>query len=662
LAALLAALVTTSCGDLAQNASQKDGLDAKGGSSATSNLAQKEFKAAIAPLLTRYCTECHGGKQPKNDLSLEFADAREVERRLREDHRLFEQMADRIRSGEMPPKKKRQPSQAEKNVLLTWIDRELVAVLGSRPFGQVARVRRLTRVEYANTIRDLFYFADFKAEDLPPDDIGYGFDSIADLLTVSPGHLEQYLSTAERAVAQLDQTAKVSPNWAEKDGTYSEPDDGVFLPIRNVKLGFNNNQARVRMVLERFLPRAYRRPVAPEEIDRLMEFARLSLTQEGESFIRPKSAYATLRAALSSPYFLYRIEQDPPEGIAPINEYELASRLSYFLWSSMPDDELFTLAATNQLRAQQEAQVRRMLKDPKARALTENFAEQWLHLSGLKKVAPDPKLYPDFNDQLRQDMREETRRFLAHVIGEDRSIMEFLNADYTFLNERLARHYGVEGVSGDEFRRVQFGQQSQRGGLLTHASILTLTSPPTRTSPVKRGVWVLETLFNDPPSPPPADVPPLEEEGTVLTGSVRQVMEKHRENAQCAGCHSRIDPYGLALENYNAIGVWRTQEGKHKIDSSGTLPDGTAFKNAAEFRALLNGKQAEFRQALVEKLLIYALGRGLEYADTRAVREICSNVERQGDRFSGVILAIAESDVFQKRQAKEDLNLQAKGE
>lgn len=660
MAALLAASVT--CAALAPDAAQAAGPVAKVEPPVTSSATRTDFKTAVAPLLDKYCIDCHGGAEPENDLSLGFADAREVERRLREDHRWFEHMAARIRSGEMPPKKKRQPSEAEKNVLLTWIDQELVAVLGSRPFGQVARVRRLTRVEYANTIRDLFYFDDFQAGDLPPDDIGYGFDNIADLLTVSSGHLEQYLSTAEKVIAQLDQTAKVSPNWAEKDGTYSEPDDGVFLPIRDVKLGFNNNQDRVRLVLEKFLPRAYRRPVSAGEIDRLMIFARLSLTQEGESFIRPKSVYATLRAALSSPYFLYRIEQDPPEGTAPINEHELASRLSYFLWSSMPDDELFSLADANQLRARQEEQVRRMLKDPRARALTENFAEQWLHLSGLKKVAPDPKLFPDFDEQLRRDMREETQRFVTHVIEEDRSIMEFLDADSTFLNERLARHYGIEGVTGDEFRQVQLGKRRQRGGLLTHASILTLTSPPTRTSPVKRGVWVLETLFNDPPSPPPADVPPLEEEGTVLTGSVRQVMERHRENAQCAGCHSRIDPYGLALENYNAIGVWRTKEGKHKIDSSGRLPNGAAFRNVAEFRALLNDKQPEFRQALVEKLLIYALGRGLEYADGRAVREICSKVQRQGDRFSGVILAIVESDLFQKRHANNESNRQPTGD
>lgn len=643
LAALLVSV--TSCGISAKRQAPKP--------AATSQQPKSHFDLAVAPLLDKYCTDCHGGADPKNNLSLEFANEQEVKKRLKDDSKVFEHIADRLRSGEMPPRKKVQPSDAEKEVLLTWVDEELTSVLGSRPFGQVARIRRLTKVEYANTVRDLFYFDDFKAEDLPPDDIGYGFNDIADLLSVSTSHLESYLSTAELAMVQLDKTAKVSPNWAEKDGTYSEPNDGVFLPIKNVKLGFNNNQVRVRMVLEKFLPRAYRRPVAKEEIDQVMEFARLSLTQEGESFIKPKSAYATMRAALCSPYFLYRIEKNPPEGIAPINEYELASRLSYFLWSSMPDDALFQLAETNQLRLHQEEQVRRMLKDPKARALTENFAEQWLHLGGLKKASPDPKLFPEFNDELRQDMREETRRFVTHIIEDDRSIMEFLNADYTFLNERLARHYGISGVTGDEFRLVQLDKQQPRGGLLTQASILTLSSPPTRTSPVKRGVWVLETLFNNPPSPPPADVPPLDEKGAATTGSVRQVLEKHRENAQCAGCHARIDPYGLALENFNAIGAWRSKENDHDIDCSGTMPDGATYKNVTEFRALLNGKQAKFRKAFVEKLLIFALGRGLEYVDDRTVRDICAKVEAQGDRFSAVILAIVESDLFQKRLANE---------
>jgi len=621
-------------------------------SSDVKNPAPAEFKVAIAPLLAKYCTSCHGGEKPKNELSLEFGDDRDVEQRLVKDRKLLERMAERIRLGEMPPDDHPKPNEAEKDILTGWIERHVLAVdrAASRGSGQVARVRRLTRVEYENTVRDLFYFKEFKAEDLPPDEIGYGFNNIADLLNISPNQLELYLNTAERAIVQLDATAKPSPNWAKNDKTYWEPDDGVFLPIRDVELRFNNNQVRVRKVLETFLPRAYRRPVKKEEIDRLMVFAQLSLAQEGESFIRPKSVYAPLRAALCSPYFLYRVEQVPLEGTAPINEYELASRLSYFLWSSMPDDELFKLAEDNQLRAHQEEQVRRMLKDPKARALTDNFAEQWLHLAAINRVAPDPKIFPDFDESLRQAMREETVRFVKHVIAEDSSIMDFLDADYTFVNERLAKHYGIDGVTGDEFRMVKLDPAMNRGGLVTQASILTLCSPPMRTSPIKRGVWVLQTLFNDPPSPPPADVPPLDE-GKVLTGTVRQVLDAHRANAQCAGCHSKIHPYGLALENFSGIGAWRTKEGAAEIDTSGTLPNGKSYRDLAEFRALVRERKDDFRKALVEHLMIYALGRGLENSDRGAVQQICAAAASAEDRFSGVILAIVNTDQFQKRTA-----------
>jgi len=637
------------------SAAQSGDAGSKAEAPKASSLARADFKIAIAPLLSNYCTSCHGGDSPKNDLSLDFGDDRDVKQRLLKDRKVFERAAERIRLGEMPPGRRAKPTDAEKEALLRWIDRDVLKIdrPGPRDPGQVARVRRLTRVEYANTVRDLFYFKEFKpADDFPADDSGYGFDNIADLLSVSPNLLERYLKTAEQAVAELDKTAKPSPNWAEKDKTYWEPDDGVFLPIKNVKLRFNNNQDRVRLVLQTFLPRVYRRPVAPAEVERLMVFARLSLAQEGESFIRPKSVYAPLRAALCSPYFLFRIEKDPPEGIAPIDEFELASRLSYFLWSSLPDDELFKLATENKLRTHQEEQVRRMLKDPKARALIENFAEQWLCLGALKSASPDPKLFPDFDEALRQAMRQETERFVEHIFKEDRGVLEFLDADYTFLNERLAKHYGIEGVSGDDFRLVKLDPRQHRGGLLTQASILTLTSTPTRTSAVKRGIWVLQTLFNDPPAPPPANVPPLEADAKAHSGTVRQVLEKHRENVQCAGCHSKIDPYGLALESFDAVGVWRATEGGFVIDSSGVLLSGKSFKNLDEFRAVLSANQAEFRKALVDKLLIYALGRGLEYADKYAVRDICSKVSREQDRFTSMILAIVDSDLFQKRKAK----------
>lgn len=615
-----------------------------------------DFQDQIAPLLSKHCVDCHSGEFSPEDLQLEFANEREVQLRLQQNRASFERMAEKIRDGEMPPEDvDRAPlSEDERRLLLTWIDRDLLKIdaEGSNSIPQVARVRRLSRIEYENTIRDLFYFDHFHAEDLPSDDIGYGFDNVADLLSVSPNQLELYLKTAEQVIAQLDKTAKVSPNWAERDGTYFEPDDGVFLPIKNVKLEFNNNQDRVRLVLKEFLPRAYRRPVTEEEIDRLLVFARLSLTQEGESFVRPMSTYAALRAAISSPYFLYRIEQDPRQGTAPINEYELASRLSYFLWSSMPDDELFLAAENDELRDSLDEQVLRMLRDPKAHALTENFAHQWLHLKALETVSPDPNIYPVFDEELRHAMRKETELFLRHIVDEDCSIMDLLNAEYTFLNQRLAKHYGINDVSGDDFQMVQLDPKWNRGGLLTQASILTLTSPPTRTSPVKRGIWILEALFNDPPSAPPQDVPPLEATEKRVSGTVRSILEEHRKNESCAACHAKIDPFGLALENFDAVGAWRDREGDFKIDSSGVTSTGESFRDLAEFRTVLDAKQSVFRQAFVEKLLIYALGRGLEYGDRRAVQEICSEIELEGDRFSSVILAIVTSDLFQVRIAE----------
>ncbi|MEO7415125.1 MAG: DUF1592 domain-containing protein, partial [Opitutaceae bacterium] len=367
----------------------------------------------------------------------------------------------------------------------------------------------------------------------------------------------------------------------------------------------------------------------------------------------PKSAYAPIRAALMSPYFLFRVENDPPSGIAPVSEYELASRLSYFLWSSMPDDELSDLARRGELRANQKEQVLRMLQDPKASALTDNFAEQWLKLRALNKIDPDPALFPGFNDKLRTAMMQETKMFFTSIVTEDRSIMELLNADYTFMNETLANHYGVPGVSGEEFRRVTHDPQSHRGGLLTNASVLTLTSAPNRTSPVKRGVWVLETILNNPPPPPPPNVPALEADGKVLTGTVRQMLSQHRENAQCASCHARIDPMGLALENFDAVGRWRDREGGAPVDASGALSNGQKFKTLDEFRAVLKTKQPDFRRSVAQHLLVYALGRGLEYYDKLTVDDICAAAASHDNRFSSLVLAIVESDAFQKRQARE---------
>jgi len=405
-----------------------------------------------------------------------------------------------------------------------------------------------------------------------------------------------------------------------------------------------------RKILGEFARKAWRRPVTTSEVDRLMKLVQLAKTN-GETF--EDQIKLALRAVLVSPNFLFRVERDQPgAAIYSVNEFEFASRLSYFLWSSMPDDELFGLAQQGKLRQKPvlEAQVRRMLKDPKSKALVDNFASQWLNLRLLQTVTPDKKMYPNFDQPLRVAMVRETEMFFDHIIRNDRSVLEFLDADYTFVNERLASHYGIPNVRGPDFREVKL-TDSRRGGVITMASVLTLTSNPTRTSPVKRGKWVLDNILGTPPPPPPPDAGELKEEDPqALTGGLRQRMEKHRSNAVCASCHQRMDPLGFGLENFDGIGAWRTDEGKFKIDSSGTLPDGASFAGPPELRKVLIGKADQFRHCLSEKLLTYAMGRGLEAYDKCAIDEITAKLKQNQDRFLHLVLAIVESDPFQKRR------------
>jgi hypothetical protein len=377
-----------------------------------------------------------------------------------------------------------------------------------------------------------------------------------------------------------------------------------------------------------------------------------------------------MQAVLVSPKFLFRVElDDRPVSDTPraIDEYQLASRLSYFLWSTMPDDELFDLASKKQLTANLDAQVRRMLKDPKAKALVDNFAMQWLQLRRLSEFAPDTKLFPNWNDRLRKAMLRETELFFETIINEDRSILDLIESDFTFLNETLARHYGIadtkgnwmyqkatrpggQPIRGDRFVRVEV--PPERSGLLTQASVLTVTSNPTRTSPVKRGRWVLEQVLGTPPPPPPPDVPELKDE-KMLTGSLRQRMEQHRANPSCASCHARMDPIGFAFENYNAIGAYRQKDGDFAIDPSGTLPDGKSFKGPGELKKILKEKKDLLGRCLSEKLLVYALGRGLEYYDRRTIDRIVSSLEKDNYRFSTLVVEIVKSDPFRLRRGKE---------
>ncbi len=409
-----------------------------------------------------------------------------------------------------------------------------------------------------------------------------------------------------------------------------------------------------RQVLERFATRAFRRPLRNEEVDRLLLFDDLA-RQNGERFERGMQLGIT--AILCSPNFLFHVEADnrpfKPEQARPLNHFEVASRLSFFLWSSMPDDELFKLAREGKLKDEKvlEEQVRRMLRDPKAKALVENFVGQWLQLRNLKAFSPDPKLFPDFDEPLRDAMVRESEVFFEKVLSEDRSVLEFLEADYTYVNERLAKHYGIPGVTGNEFRRVG-SPNGRRGGLITQASVLSVTSNPSRTSPVKRGKWVLEQVLGTPPPPAPPNVPELEAQEGQLTGSLRQRMEQHRRDPNCATCHERMDPLGFGLENYNAIGAWRDRDGEYPIDPSGTLPSGQSFDGPKGLKAVLMAKKDAFVTNLIEKMLTYALGRGLESDDRCVVDKVAEAVAADGHKASRLMIAIVTSDPFQRRGAE----------
>jgi mono/diheme cytochrome c family protein len=421
-------------------------------------------------------------------------------------------------------------------------------------------------------------------------------------------------------------------------------------------------------ILSNLARRAYRRPVTQADTALLMASYKDG-RKEGDF---EQGIEVALRRMLVSPEFLFRVEHDPAN-IAPKTNYriadlELASRLSFFLWSSVPDDELINLAVAGKLQDPEvlHAQARRMLADSRSQALVENFAGQWLYLRNLPAATPNLDMFPDFDEGLRQDMRRETELFFRSVINQDRSVLTLLNADYTYLNERLARHYGIPNVYGSHFRRVSLGDQAGiRGGLLGQGSILTVTSHNDRTSPVVRGKWILENILGNPPAPPPAVVPPLSQNnnvnGKVL--SMRERMAIHRENPVCAGCHAVIEPTGFALENFDAVGVWRNvdntpavpwvrTEGSAAIDASGKLPDGTMFNGPAELRAALLSRPDRFVTTLTEKLMIYALGRGVEYYDMPVIRSIVRDSARNDYRFSNLVLDIIDSRPFQMRRSE----------
>jgi hypothetical protein len=741
--------------------------------------AAPDFEKEVKPLLQNYCYKCHGGTKKKGDVVLDtFTSATAAAK----SPKVWESVLENLQSGAMPPDDEdKQPTLAERERLIEWVQTTVLATDPNHPDPGRVTLRRLNRIEYNNTIRDLVGVKFEAGADFPADDSGYGFDNIGDVLSVPPVLFERYLSAAEKVMSaailndhkpraqtipvnlltiaggpekgntdtsrRMDEreaavkvefpaagdytlrldwqgnkaanegpkvevkfngaTVKMIALAGERDKTETQkivvkatkpgaqwltfrvanwlpqpemkdgkprnrdarlkrldvltPPQPVVAPETQLALfapgrGQRDFATAARMILESFATRAFRRPVAPAEVERFLYIYGLAL-KKGGNF--EQSVQTALTAILVSPHFLFRTEFQPepdsPKAVHPISEWALASRLSYFLWSTMPDAELFREAQLGTLRKNLPAQVARMLKDRKSEALIENFVGQWLQIRNLASIQPDAKTFTEWGKDLASSMERETEMLIAYIMREDRPVTDLLAADYTFVNERLAKLYGIAGVEGDAFVKVKV-PATRPGGILGHASFLTLTSNPTRTSPVKRGKFVLENLLGTPSPPPPPDVPDLNDpKRAELKGTLRQRMEMHRKNPICASCHARMDDIGFALERFNGIGEWRERDGTAAIETAGQLVSGEKFKDAVELReVLLTKKRGDFLRCTTEKMLTYALGRGLEYYDRPTVEKIVRNVNLGGAKFSTLVLEIVQSPPFQLRRGEGD--------
>jgi mono/diheme cytochrome c family protein len=765
--------------------------------------AQAAYEREVRPLLATYCVGCHGGGKTKGDLDLASyrTGAAAVGARS-----VWAKVATELHHGEMPPAKEtKRPSAAEAEAISGWIAG--LRRLDPPDPGRVT-IRRLNRAEYNNTVRDLLGLDAKPAAGFPNDDVGDGFDNIAEVLSLSPLLMEKYLLAADAVLEQIvaddqvkfDHAASELPAIIDgkadpgkplrtgladkealrearcrtlslpgeihtqfsvlKEGRFTikvragaeqagnEPArlavkiDGqvvgelkvtakarspmtmtcsanlgpgskrlsvIFLnpfteppadpkasppkPVAGKAKEANGPRTRsvtieaidvagppgerttdlhkrifsavpgkdlapreaARQIAGRFATRTFRKPATAEQLELLLKVFDLAHSQ-GETF--SESIKLMVKAALISPEFFYRLEEDQQgdaDGVYRISAWELASRLSYFLWSSMPDDELFALAADGSLLDDHvlEAQVRRMIADPKGRALVDNFAGQWLRLRTIFEVTPDEKKFPELTGELRQAMYDEGALVFEAILREGRSLMEFIDTDFTFLNERLARHYGIAGVSGPQMRKVALGDRN-RGGLITMGSLLVVTSNPTRTSPVKRGKWVLEEILGTPPPPPPPMVEALDKDDATATAgmTLRQRMERHRADPTCAGCHVVMDAIGFGLENFDAIGRWRDRDtdAGAAVDPAGELPGGQRFNGPAQLKRLFLVRRDDFARCLAEKLLTYALGRKLSFNDQDAIDGIVAATAKGGDRLDAMVVAIARSYPFRYRR------------
>ncbi|HEY0074755.1 MAG TPA: DUF1592 domain-containing protein [Abditibacteriaceae bacterium] len=591
--------------------------------------AHADYDKEIKPLLDKYCDACHGAKKQSGGINLSGFDTPVS---LGRNQDLWRHVLTQVREHTMPPEGKPQPDVKEREKLVEWLKATLDSFADSAKPTDPGRkiIHRLNRLEYNNTVRDLLGVTSNPADKFPADGGGGGgFDNNADTLFVPPILMERYLEAADEVLKEA------SP-------------EKLFIVRPDKK---RNPEIAARLIIERLGSRAFRRPLEKPENERLMKLYN-SAVKRGDKW--EDAIKLAVKAILISPHFLFRIEREQKgDKPYPVNDYELASRLSYFLWASMPDGELLGLAAKKKLRDPKilEAQVKRLIADPKFNDTAQSFSGQWLHTRELHGVSqPDPKKFPTFTPALKKAMEDEVTQFFASIVRENKSLFDLLDADYTYVNEELAKHYKIEGISGEAMRRVNV-EKGKRGGVLTTAAVLTITSYPQRTSPVLRGKWVLEEILGTPPPPPPPNAGALPANDAVKDGlTFRQRLEEHRKDPNCAGCHARMDPIGFGLENYDPIGRWRDEIGGAPVDAAGVLASGEKFTGPTELKAHLQKRRDDFARNLTEKMLAYALGRGLEPGDVPSVRAISKKLAANDFRTQTLMLEIVQSYPFQFRK------------
>ncbi len=623
--------------------------------------AAATFDKDVKPLLASHCLKCHGAEKPRAGVNLtSFADEKSVLKH----RKLWRKVMAQIESQEMPPAKEAQLTAEQRERVVGYLKEVVNRVDCNNPSERDpgrTPVRRLNRTEYNRTLRDLLGidFDSGAVVGMPDDTPVNGYDNLATALTMSPALTEKYFAAADKILERLLGPADPSTILPKEDGNKAKQTLQARQTLLFVKPGKDVTPSdAARKIVERLARLAFRRPVEPAESERLLKlFDRAQ--ERGATF--ENSLRPLLKAILVSPHFLYRIEQDRPgddgKPGARVNDHELAVRLAYFLWSTLPDATLSDLADQKKLSdpAVLEAQVKRMLADPKARALTDNFGVQWLQLRKLEHARPNTEFFPTFNHNLRRAMYEETVTFFDKLREEDKSILDLLDANYTYVNQDLAKHYGIDGVQGGQMRRVELKPEHHRGGLLGQASILTLTSHTSRTSPTMRGKWVLDVVFGTPPPPPPPDAGMIKDEQQKgkTPKTFRELMAQHAQQATCAACHKKMDPLGYALDSYDAVGRWREDQGGRPLDVSGELPTGEKITGPDGLKKVVRDRQEQFIRNLSEQMLTYALGREVGQHDECTLREMADALKKNEYRFSALVLGIVKSYPFQNRRGSD---------